>query len=146
MELNQKIKSALINIEFSKRYSELVSEFSFNYDEVLEQYENNIILDILNDFGYTAKYDKREDFFYVKEKIDIYTFQFNMSFRYGRIEFIWAVWEDDTLLTGSPWSVLKRLLDGERVKPATFRNYEDLKNILEDSFKLYEDFKLQISK
>ena len=69
-----------------------------------------------------------------------------MSFRYGRIEFIWAVWEDDTLLTGSPWSVLKRLLDGEKVKPANFRNYEDLKNILEDSFKLYEDFKLQISK
>ena len=81
MELNQKIKSALINIEFSKRYSELVSEFSFNYDEVLEEYENNTILDILNDFGYNAKYDKREHFFYVKEKINIYTFQFNMSNR-----------------------------------------------------------------
>ena len=145
MELNEKIKSALINIDFSKRYSELVSKFSFNYDEVLERYDNNIIIDMLNEYGYNAKYDKREDFFYIKEKNDIYTYQFNMSFRYGAIEFIWALWEGDKLLTGSTWNSLKRLLDGDRIKLANFRNYEDLKSILKESLKLYEDFKAQVS-
>lgn len=144
MELEPKVKTALVNIEFSKKYSGLLKKFDFNDSELFENYDNSIIFKILSDFGYNAKYNKREDFFFINDQVGIYKFQFNMSFKYGTTEFIWAVWENNTLLEGSPWHLLKKLIDGKTAKSFDFRNYEDLKNILNESLKMYEEFKEQI--
>ncbi|WP_025694110.1 hypothetical protein [Paenibacillus durus] len=76
-----------------------------------------------------------------------YKFQFNISLKYGLVEFIWAVWKNNDLQTGLPWGMLKQLLDGrddEKVKKPVFRNYGDLKEILKDAFSMYDDFKREL--
>ena len=146
MELNEKIKLTLENINFSERHKYLANKFDFNEVELFENYDNEIILDIIYELGYNAKYKKREDFFSVKNKEENgYEFEFNMSFKYGVVEFIWAMWKDKKIIKSlGPWDIIQKLLDGNKYKTIKFRNYEDLTIILKEGFELYEDFKTLI--
>jgi hypothetical protein len=56
------------------------------------------------------------------------------------------VWRSSELQTGVPWVLLKRLLDGttDNVKYPIFRNYNDLKEILQEVFAMFEDFKREL--
>lgn len=148
MELNTKVKSALENINFSERHKKLASKFNFNETELFENYNNEIILEILNELGYKAKYTKREDFFSIKSKEKKgYKFEFNMSFKYGVVEFIWAMWKNENIIKSlGPWDVIQRLLDGNKYNTIKFRNYDDLKVILQEGLNLYDDFKIEILK
>lgn len=147
LQLKLEIRSALTNMDFIAKYRNLSAKYSFNSDESFEAYDNNEVLNLLAELGLKASFDKKEKFFKVVDEIDSSKFQFNISLKYGLVEFTWAVWKNNELQTGLPWGMLKQLLDGkddDKINKPVFRNYNDLKEILEDAFAMYNEFKREL--
>lgn len=148
MQLNYRLRPALEDINFLSRYRALRERFPYT-DIIFEDYSNKEVLKIIESFGYSVKYDKRESFFGIKESINTYQFCFNINCKYGIVELIWDVIKEDKRLTlGGPWGLIGDLLIGDEcdIKKPAFRNYEDLKEILKDAFSIYEDFKQELLK
>ncbi|MEO3946596.1 hypothetical protein [Gorillibacterium sp. CAU 1737] len=146
MQLKPEIRAALESIQFIDRYKALSRNYSFDGREKFRDYDNHQVLHILDELGYKATFNKKEKFFKIVEKLPSYQFQFTISLSHSVIEFIWAVWKDGELKTGSPWDTLKELVDGteDLVSSPVFRHYEDLKGILTESLRMYQDFKQEL--
>ena len=147
MELNCKIKDALIRMDFVKRYEELSARFSREKtpsNERLEYVDRDEVMEILLDLGYSSRFDKKEKFYKIKEEqAGAFTFGFHIILRYGMADFVWVVRENGELLLGSPWGTYsRRLIDvNYRIKNPVFGTYENLEEILQIAFGMYEDFK-----
>ena len=145
--MNDKVKHALINMDFIKRYEELCSRFSSErtpLNERLEYVDRDEVIEILLDFGYTSRFYKKEKFFKIKEEqIGTFTFGFHIILRDGRADLVWVVRENGELLLGSPLGIYgRKLIDvNYRIKKPVFGTYEDLEDIFKAAFDMYEDFK-----
>ncbi|MEY9973226.1 hypothetical protein ABH966_003610 [Lysinibacillus sp. RC46] len=142
--LDKDTEHAFAKIKFIERYKSLAARYQFNVSESFENYESNRVINIINELGYEASFNKKEKFFKITEIHDEYKFQFNISLKYGVAEFIWSVWKNSELKMGGTWGILKEQLDGlenDKVRKPIFRNYEELKEILADAFLIYGDFK-----
>ena len=150
MQINSLFVPVLNKIDFIKRYKDLSIQFNHELKESFEDYSRESALEIIKEFGYTVSYNKKENFYKIIEKVENYKFQFNIVLKYGIVELIWTVWEDNELLQiGGPWGMIKYLLDfneEDKVRLPVFRNYEDLKEILMQAFSIYEDFKKEVLK
>jgi hypothetical protein len=146
MQLRPEIRTALERIDFGSRCKNLSEKYWFASNEGFGKYDNKEAINVFKELGYKAVHIKKENFFRITEGIDDYKFEFNISLKYGGTEFIWAVWKGKELQTGSPWGVLKKLLESndERVRSPIFRNYHDLKEILQEALLMYEDFKREL--
>lgn len=143
MQLHDSLKPILEKINFLSRYKKLQEQFPYS-DESFEDYSNHEVLRIIESFGYQVKYNKKENFFLIKESLNGYDFCFNISCKYGILELIWDIVKEGQRLTlGGPWGLIGDLLiDGDcNLKKPAFRNYDDLKEILHEAFSMYEDFK-----
>jgi hypothetical protein len=143
MQLHTRLRPILEKINFLSRYKNLREKFPYT-DESFEDYSKNEVLGILESFGYQIKYDKKENFFGIQESLNGYDFRFNINCKYGVVELIWdIVKEGERLTLGGPWGLIGDLLIGDdcNIKKPAFRNYDDLKEILQDAFSMYEDFK-----
>ena len=62
------------------------------------------------------------------------------------VDLVWVVKEKEELLLGYPWGIYSRLLiDSDyRIKKPIITSYDDIEEILKDSFEMYEDFKKAI--
>lgn len=146
MQLSLSLKQVLEKIDFLDRYRELRNKFPYT-DESLEDYSNHEVLKIIESFGYPVRFDKREDFYEIKESIDGFAFQFNICVKYGITELIWGLTKNGERLTlGGPWGLICDLLIGDdcNIKLPAFRDYEDLRQILKEAFAIYEDFKREV--
>lgn len=147
MELNAKVKTALIKMNFVKRYEELSGKFSAERvprSERLIYLDGEEVMDMIRELGYQPLFDKKEKFYKIKEeKIGAFSFGFHIILDSGRVDLVWVVRENDTLLLGAPWSVYsRRLIDvNYRIKSPVFGTYEDLEEILKVAFEMYEEFK-----
>ncbi|SEN04864.1 hypothetical protein [Lihuaxuella thermophila] len=146
MHLPPETKAALEKIDFIHRYKSLSAKYYCDLDESFMNVDNHEVLRIFKELGYHARFDKRENFFHIVEESPPCKFEFNISLKHGFLEFIWGTWKDGELLIGDPWGMLKNLLDGrdESVRLPGFRNYHELKEILEEAFLMYEDFKREL--
>ena len=149
IELNGKIKNALISMDFIKRYEELSSRFSSERtpsNEWLRYVDGDEVMEMIRDFGYTPQFDAKEKFYKIKEEqVGVFAFGFHIILD-GMADLVWVVKEIGELLLGSPWSVYsRRLIDvNYRIKKPVFGTYEDLEEILQTAFGMYEDFKLAL--
>lgn len=143
MQLYPSLRPVLEKIDFLVRYRELRKRFPYT-DESFEGYSNTEVLRIIESFGYQVKFNKRENFFGIKESLARYDFRFNINCKYGVVELIWDIVKGGERLTlGGPWGLICDLLIGDdcNIKKPAFRNYDDLKEILQEAFSMYEDFK-----
>ena len=143
MQLHPSLRPVLEKINFLSRYRELRDKFPYT-DESFEDYSNDEVLKMIESFGYPVKFDRKENFFGIKETVDEFVFQFNICMKYGITELIWGLTKDGERLTlGGPWGLIGDLLIGDdcNIQDPAFRNYDDLTEILEEAFSLYEDFK-----
>lgn len=146
MQLYPSLPPILENIDFLNRYKQLRAHFP-NTDDGFEDYDNDEVLKIIQEIGYSAKYDRKEKFFGIKESIEEYVFTFNISCKFGLTELIWGLTKNNERLTlGGPWKLIGDLLLGDdcAIKKPAFRNYEELKAILQEAFVIYEDFKREV--
>lgn len=147
MELNDKIKNALIAMEFVKRYEDLSNAFNSERtpsDKRLNYIDGEEVKDAIRSMGYAPKFDTQEKFFKIQEEqMGAYTFGVHIILRDGTVELVWVVRENGTVLLGSPWGTYaKRLIEPSyRIKKPIFGTYEDLDEILRIAFTMYEDFK-----
>ncbi|WP_051506964.1 hypothetical protein [Saccharibacillus sacchari] len=146
MELKPEVKKSLEKIDFISRYKKLYMKYSFSSAERFKSYDNSLVMDLFGELGYKVSFNKKENFFKFIEQKHSYKFQVNISLKAGHTEIIWALWRNEALQIGIPWILLKTLMgdSDQNIKYPIFRNYEDLKMILKESFLMYEDFKEEI--
>lgn len=150
MELNPKIKEALIKTDFIKRYRNLSDSYSAqrtSYEKRLAYPEKDKVMEIIQELGYSCTFEQKEKFYKITEqKIGDFTYCVHIILRDGMAELVWVVKENGELLLGAPLGVCsKRLTDGERIKKPVFSSYEDLGEILKALFVMFEDFKAALS-
>ncbi|MDE6620729.1 MAG: hypothetical protein K2K74_09650 [Lachnospiraceae bacterium] len=151
-ELHFKIKNALVKMDFIRRYEELSAHFSSertSSSERLIYVERDEVMDMIRDLGYSPLFHAREKFYKIKEEqFDTFTFGFHIILRDGMADLVWVVRENGELLLNTPWGVYsRRLIDvNYRIKKPVFGTYEDLEDILQTAFGMYEDFKLAFTR
>lgn len=151
IELNPKVKEALIKIDFIKRYEELSHKYDSNRtpdEKRLVYIDGEEVMETIAKLGYEPLFDSREKFFYIKkESVDNYEFGFNIILQDGSADLVWIAKENEELILGSPWSVYaRRLINPQyRIKRPIFGSYDDIDEILKTAFQMYEDFKKAIT-
>jgi hypothetical protein len=143
MTIDPVVKQALDNSHFAEKFKALSEKYPYQ-NESLENYANDKIMEIISQLGYEAGYNKKENFFKIKQPVNGYQVQLNISCKYGIAELIFAVEKNgERLPVGGPWSLVYRLLTGgqERLKYPAFRNYEEAAAIFREAFGIYEAFK-----
>lgn len=146
-EWNPKIKDALLKINFVERYEKLSARFSVAktpLDDRLIYLDGEEVMTMIQAAGYSPQFNTKEKFYKIKEEhIGKYTFNIHIILRDGMVELVWVVKENGVLLLGAPWSTYsRRLIDvNYRIKNPVFGTYEDLEEILNIVFEMYEDFK-----
>ncbi|HDR3491309.1 hypothetical protein [Bacillus wiedmannii] len=145
--LKPEIQASLAKIDFIKKHKSLSKQFS-DRENTFENYENEKAIEIFESLGYKARFMKKENFFIlgeVKNK-DIYTFRFNISLKYGLVEFIWSARHNGEVRVGNSWDMFVKVLSNgsERLPAVCFHSYEELKEIMKIAFEMYEDFKREL--
>ncbi len=147
IELNSKIRAALIKINIVNRYEELYDRFNAERTTLsnrLVYIDGEEVMEMIRDLGYSPQFDTKEKFYKIKEEqIGALTFGFHIILRDGMVDLVWVAKENGELLIGAPWSIYsRRLIDSNyRIKKPIIGTYEDLEEILRVAFKMYEDFK-----
>lgn len=150
MELNPKIKEALLEMQFVNRFEELSKTFSAERtpsDKRLIYVDGEEVMDMISSMGYTPLFNRKEKFYKIKEEhVDKYSFNFHICLRSGMVELIWGVKENGKIITGEPWNIYPRLLIDPNyiIRYPFFGSYEDLEEILRIAFSMYEDLKKNI--
>lgn len=147
-ELNPVIEIALKQIDFVERYRSLSDEYNeikTPLNERLRYIDGEIIIESVENLGYTVGFNSKEKFFFTKdERIDDkYQTLVKFDLNGGMVEFIWEVWLNNKVILGSPWGTysIKLGMNGGRIKKPIFGTYKDLDEIFRIGFELYEDFK-----
>lgn len=147
IELNPKIKKALLDINFIKRYEFLSNSFDdvkTPLKERLHYYDGEIIIESINQLGYTVQFEPKEKYFKIQEQqIKNYAFAINLILDGGMADIVWIVKENNKLILGLPLGEFSRLIISPdyKIKKPIFGTYEDLDEIFRISFLMFEDFK-----
>ena len=71
--MDKQMVKVLNSICFPERYQALRIQYSFDSKERFKNYDNQYVLEMLQEIGYTSvKYWRKEDFFQAKKKSNIY--------------------------------------------------------------------------
>ena len=147
IEFDIRIKNSLIKMNFVKRYEELSKKFDAvrtpSKDRLI-YIDGELIMEMIPDLGYVPQFDAKEKFFKIQEEqVGPFAFGVHMILKYGLVELVWVVREKGEVLLGYPWGMYAKSLIGPdyRIKLPIFGSYDDLKEILEITFDMYEDFK-----
>jgi len=147
IELNPKIKKALLDINFIKRYEFLSNSFDnvkTPLKERLHYFDGELIIESISRLGYTVQFELKEKYFKIQEQqIKNYTFAINLILDGGMADIVWIVKENNKLILGLPLGEFSRLIISPdyKIKKPIFGTYEDLDEIFRISFQMFEDFK-----
>lgn len=150
MEFQSKEYDLYKKINFCDRYESLSN--SYQFEERLE-YTNNEVIQMISELGFKSKYVKIDNFFKIEEKGERVKFYLNICLKYSNVELIIGATDSKSnkFITGSVFGRLFRNIkyaEGidilENIKKPKFRNYKDLREILQEAFSIYEDFKKEL--
>ena len=147
MNLDTRIKQALIDINFVERYEKLSTYYSQKRTpkgQELDYFDGDFLMEIVELLGYKVQYDKRERFFHIAlEEIGHFRFGFHFAFERGRLELIWVIYEGNKAIMGSPFaSYAKWLISRDYIiLDPVISDYVDFRDVMKIAFDMYEDFK-----
>lgn len=147
MNLDTRIKQALIDINFVERYEKLSAYYSQKRTpkgQELDYFDGDFLMEIVELLGYKVRYDKRERFFHIDlEEIGNFRFGFHFAFERGRLELIWVIYEGNKAIMGSPFaSYAKWLISRDYIiLDPVISDYVDFRDVMKISFEMYEEFK-----
>ena len=140
--MDNRMVEVLNRIRFAERYQALRIQYSFDLEESFEDYDNQHVLEMLQEIGYTSvKYWRKENFFQAKKKSNMYEFRYHIFIKSGIAELMWYVMKDNKYYEGGTFPNLEYELlnlENKNYLP-NFRNYEDLRRILTLAFQMFED-------
>ena len=147
MNLDTRIKQALLEINFVERYENISKKYDRGRTpkgQGLDYFDGDFLMEIVESLGYKVRYDKRERFFHIDlEEIGPFRFGFHFAFERGQLELIWVIYEGDKAIMGSPFSSYAKWLisrDYIILKPV-ISSYDDFEQVMKIAFDMYEDFK-----
>lgn len=151
-KLDNKLRLIYNNINYYTIAEQLSEQYRF--EDRLENYSVEVVVEIIQSYGYQVKFMKKESFFKILEKCENYVFYFHLSLKYGLVEVIFGVTDKDKKhLAGGAISTITKLMEIDRgiekdgyMKYPSFRDYADLNDILRSYFRLYENFKQEVLK
>ena len=111
---------------------------------MLDYFDGDFLMEIVESLGYDVQYDKRERFFHINlQQVENFRFGFHFAFEHGRLELIWLIYEGDKAIMGSPFaSYAKWLISGEYIiLDPVISDYIDFRDVMKIAFEMYEDFK-----
>lgn len=147
MSLEEKVIKTLKEINFVERYKKLSKDFNKKEISLEERFKNidiDIIKEILSTFGEKVTYNKSEKFFKVKVcQTKNYIFNNKIALDIGMVELIWEVKEKNKYILGTHLSRLAKdvLRNNDIIKFPLFETYEELEEILDINFEMFDDFK-----
>ena len=147
MNLDTRIKQALIDINFVERYEKLSTYYSQKRTpkgQELDYFDGDFLMEIVELLGYKVQYDKQERFFHIAlEEIGHFRFGFHFAFERGRLELIWVIYEGNKAIMGSPFaSYAKWLISRDYIiLDPVISDYVDFRDVMKIAFDMYEDFK-----
>ena len=147
--MDKKEKQILDSIHFLERFQALCDQYNFDLKESFVNYDNQKVLEILQEIGYTTpKHQKKENFFQSVKKIGAYQFEHKIKTKHGIVELIWDVMKNNKYYMGNSFSNLEHYLyNPPKLRPLPiFRNYEDLREILTIAFQMFEDMTTEFLK
>ena len=114
IELNSKIKEALIEIDFIKRYEEVSNKFNAERTPSksrLVYIDGEEVMEIIQDLGYSPLFDSKEKFYKIREEqVERFTLGVHIILQGGMVDLVWVVRENGELLLGAPWGTYSRRL------------------------------------
>jgi len=142
MHINPLLLPVLQKIKFVDRYKSISLKYQF-FDERFASFEIDRATRIIEAFGYAVKYNKSEKFFKIIESVADFKIQFNISLNGGIVEFMYGITKNGERLKigGSVNTTIEIITESDFTVKPCFRNYDDLKEILNEAFDIYEDFK-----
>ena len=147
MNLDTRIKQALIDINFVERYEKLSTYYSQKRTpkgQELDYFDGDFLMEIVKLLGYKVQYDKQERFFHIAlEEIGHFRFGFHFAFERGRLELIRVIYEGNKAIMGSPFaSYAKWLISRDYIiLDPVISDYVDFRDVMKIAFDMYEDFK-----
>jgi hypothetical protein len=140
------VEQVLNDIDFINRYESLSKTFESRDETFL--YTNYEILKIAHELGYELKYSKAKEF-HLSEKKGKYYFGFGFTLRFHSLEIGCSVKNESLMISSSaPWGFWVNLITNneKKIRKPMFSNYDELREILKNSFSIYEDFKTELIK
>ena len=99
--MDNQMVEVLNRIRFAERYQALRIQYSFDLKESFEDYDNQHVLEMLQEIGYTSvKYWRKENFFQAKKKSNIYEFRYHICIKSGIAELMWYAMKDNKYYEG----------------------------------------------
>ena len=147
MENYQQFMILLEKISFTDKYLSISNKFS-DYKSGMLNYSLELAKNYIEKKGYVTTFNKREHFFQIKEKINGINFILNICFDYSRVEFILSIVKNKVQLspTGPFGLIAGSLRDNKFIHNPTFKNYEELEEILSKGLEIYEEIKKELLK
>ncbi len=112
IELNTKIKEALTEIDFIKRYEVVSNEFNAERTPStnrLVYIDGEEVMEMIRELGYFPLFDSKEKFYKIREEqIGNFTLGVHIILQDGMVDLVWVVREDGKLLLGAPWGTYSR--------------------------------------
>ena len=108
IELNSKIKEALIEIDFIKRYEEVSNKFNAERTPSksrLVYINGEEVMEIIQDLGYSPLFDSKEKFYKIREEqVERFTLGVHIILQGGMVDLVMERFTE--ILTGIPWIVI----------------------------------------
>jgi len=138
--MEDQIKKTLHEINFIDRYILLIEKYK-NVDKPFQNYDNDKVLKLIQDIGFQATYNAKENFFAIKVKRNKILFQLNISLNYALVELILSIFDNGKICKiGGPFDYVIRLISEVDINGIpSFDSYETLNEIFIEVFKLFED-------
>lgn len=135
--MNETLKQVLVDTNFKERFDTLFEKHS--HRNLFKKAEPSKVSQIIKEIGYQNNYIKNGKYFEVDDRTQ--NISLNLSTDLGIVEFILNA-RINNEGCGGPFGYMSTFIEKEdRIKKPRFSDYEELKEILEEGFKIYEDIK-----
>ncbi|MGQ1948757.1 hypothetical protein ACT3CD_16825 [Geofilum sp. OHC36d9] len=140
--MNEILKKALINVKLKERFDNLFEKHS--HKKLFKKADPIMVSQLITDLGYLNIYKKNGKYFEVDDRTG--NVSLNLSVDIGIVEFILNA-KINGEGCGGPFDYMCTFISSdEKLKAPRFSDYKELKEILEEGFKLYEDIKNELYK
>jgi hypothetical protein len=142
---------AFKNVDFLKRYKEIMDKHNHPLDEILSRMDKSIIKHTFEDLGYDFKLSSPGQFYVFFETFGSFSIKISIKISGGIIHtyiYIYIcneVVKIDYTNFAFIFRILKNNMD-EVTNAPKFKDYEELSVIIKDIIGIYEDFKTEFFK
>lgn len=140
--LQEKIENLLLDIDFICQYQNLSNLFPKSDPHF--KYDSNQIIEISKEFGILLNVFNGDQYFSAFQRVEDSEFRIGLTIKYNFIEFDITIKNKfHNIRSGGSFGLLSQLLSHwkTRIDKPGFENYDQLRNLLCNGFKIYENIK-----